>query len=81
MLCEQATVVWLKATPEEHWNRVLGQGDRRPMADNPDAMDELRALWTARERLYAEAVLTIDTGIGGAADAAESIERRLAAPE
>ncbi len=34
--------VWLTAQPEEHMARVLAQGDRRPMADNPEAMEDLR---------------------------------------
>jgi XRE family aerobic/anaerobic benzoate catabolism transcriptional regulator len=61
LLRERATTVWLKARPEDHWNRVVAQGDRRPMADNPDAMDELRGILAARERLYSQADLTIDT--------------------
>ncbi len=60
-LLEQATVVWLRASPEDHWNRVVGQGDRRPMEGNPDAMQELRAMLTARERMYARADLLIET--------------------
>ena len=56
-----ATTVWLKAQPEDHWNRVVRQGDRRPMADHPQAMADLRALLTAREPLYAAADLAIET--------------------
>jgi len=61
LLCSEATVVWLKARPEDHWNRVVAQGDRRPMADHPAAMEELRALLAARERIYAQAAVTVDT--------------------
>lgn len=56
-----ALTVWLRATPEDHWNRVLRQGDRRPMADHPQAMSELRSLLAAREPLYASAAHTVDT--------------------
>jgi XRE family aerobic/anaerobic benzoate catabolism transcriptional regulator len=56
-----AVTIWLKAAPEDHWNRVLRQGDRRPMANHPQAMADLRALLTAREPLYASADHTIDT--------------------
>ena len=38
----------LRAQPEDHWNRVVQQGDKRPMADNPQAMAELRRLLAAR---------------------------------
>jgi XRE family transcriptional regulator, aerobic/anaerobic benzoate catabolism transcriptional regulator len=56
-----ATTVWLRARPEDHWNRVVRQGDRRPMANHPQAMADLRALLAAREPLYAAAEHTIDT--------------------
>ncbi len=61
LLCKQATVIWLRARPEDHWNRVVSQGDRRPMADNPAAMEELRALFSARRTIYAQARITLDT--------------------
>jgi len=61
LLRDRTTVVWLRARPEDHWNRVVAQGDRRPMADNPTAMDELRAMLHAREPAYAEARLTVET--------------------
>lgn len=53
--------VWLKARPEEHMERVRGQGDERPMAGNPRAMGELRTILTAREAQYARADLCVDT--------------------
>jgi XRE family transcriptional regulator, aerobic/anaerobic benzoate catabolism transcriptional regulator len=61
LLRRGATTVWLRARPEDHWNRVVRQGDRRPMADHPQAMADLRALLMAREPLYAMAAHTIDT--------------------
>lgn len=74
MLCEQATVVWLRARPEDHWDRVVAQGDRRPMADHPAAMEELRALLAGREKTYAEARITVDTS----AQAPERVADRIA---
>lgn len=56
-----ATTIWLRARPEEHMARVLEQGDRRPVAGRKDAMAELRALLAAREPLYREAALRVDT--------------------
>jgi XRE family aerobic/anaerobic benzoate catabolism transcriptional regulator len=53
--------VWLRARPEDHWNRVVAQGDQRPMREHPHAFAELRALLAARERLYARADHTIET--------------------
>jgi XRE family aerobic/anaerobic benzoate catabolism transcriptional regulator len=61
LLRRRALTVWLRADPEDHWNRVLQQGDRRPMADHPQAMAELRRLLAARQPLYAEAAHTVDT--------------------
>jgi XRE family aerobic/anaerobic benzoate catabolism transcriptional regulator len=53
--------VWLRAQAEDHWNRVVAQGDQRPMAENPHAFAELRALLAAREKLYARAEHVIET--------------------
>ncbi len=61
LLRSRCRTVWLRATAEDHWNRVVAQGDQRPMAENPHAFAELRALMTAREKLYARAEHTVDT--------------------
>ena len=71
VLKKAAVTVWLRATPEDHWNRVLRQGDRRPMADHPQAMADLRALLSSREPLYSGAQHTVQTsgrGIGQIVD-------------
>jgi XRE family aerobic/anaerobic benzoate catabolism transcriptional regulator len=61
LLRSHCLTVWLRAKPEDHWNRVVAQGDQRPMAENPHAFAELRALLAAREKLYARAEHVIDT--------------------
>ena len=76
MLLERTTVVWLRARPEEHWSRVVAQGDRRPMRDNPTAMDELRGLLSGRERIYSQAHWTIDTSGRRPEEVAGEIARR-----
>ncbi len=53
--------VWLKARTEDHWNRVIQQGDQRPMGKNPHAFAELESLLGARAGLYASAHHTVDT--------------------
>jgi XRE family aerobic/anaerobic benzoate catabolism transcriptional regulator len=58
---QSCTTVWLKANPEVYWNRLLRQGDTRPMKNNPSAMTELRSLLAAREPLYGQADHIIDT--------------------
>jgi len=61
LLKRRTHTVWIKATPEDHWKRVLGQGDTRPMANRTSAMAELRSILSQRSPLYAEAAQTIDT--------------------
>lgn len=61
LLKKSAVTVWLRAEPEDHWNRVVRQGDRRPMANHPQAMADLRALLAARDPLYAAADYTVNT--------------------
>ncbi len=58
---ETCRSVWLRARPEDHFRRVVEQGDRRPMGKNPRAMEELRAILERREPLYAQCALTVDT--------------------
>ena len=61
LLKRRTHTVWLKASPEDHWKRVLGQGDTRPMANRRSAMTELRSILSIRSPLYAEAIQMIDT--------------------
>lgn len=61
LLRSRCLTVWLHAKAEDHWNRVVAQGDQRPMAENPHAFAELRALLAARDNLYAQADHTIET--------------------
>ena len=77
MLLQRCTTVWLRAQPEEHWQRVVRQGDRRPMRDNPDAMVELRALLERREALYARAHYTVETSKQSAVQVANAVLRVL----
>ena len=58
---------------------MVQQGDRRPMADHPQAMAELRRLLAAREPLYAEAAATVDTsrlGLEATVSAVEGVVKR-----
>ncbi len=53
--------VWVKAQPEEHMSRVVAQGDLRAMADNAEAMEDLRRILDAREPSYRKADAHLDT--------------------
>lgn len=61
LLRSRARTVWLKAAPQDHWERVVAQGDVRPMRDRPRAMNELRALLTSRRPLYEQADVVVET--------------------
>jgi len=60
-LRQQARTVWLRAAPEDHWRRVIAQGDTRPMADNDQAFVDLRRILATREPLYEQADVVVDT--------------------
>ncbi|UQA58036.1 shikimate kinase [Polyangium aurulentum] len=60
-----AVTVWLRARPQDHFQRVIDQGDARPMANRAGAMDELKALLRARRALYELADHVIDTSALG----------------
>ncbi|MEC7723958.1 MAG: shikimate kinase [Planctomycetota bacterium] len=60
-LRRQARTVWLRAAPEDHWRRVVAQGDTRPMADNEQAFVDLRRILSTREPLYERAEVVVDT--------------------
>lgn len=60
--------IWLKAGPQEHMDRVRAQGDERPMAGNPEAMEQLKSILTSREALYERAHARLDTS-GASEDA------------
>ena len=77
LLREQATVIWVRARAEDHWARVVAQGDRRPMEGNPDAMIELRAILDRREPSYAQAGFHVDTSELSPVEAVRSIEMFL----
>lgn len=76
LLRRSAKTVWLKARPDDYWNRVMRQGDRRPI-EAPRAREALRDLLARREPLYARADLTIDTTGLTIPQAAERVERAL----
>jgi XRE family aerobic/anaerobic benzoate catabolism transcriptional regulator len=77
LLRERALTVWLKAKPRDHWDRVVAQGDVRPMRGRPRAMNELRQLLAARTPLYEEAALTLDTSALPSAEVVNRIASRV----
>ena len=61
LLLSHCYTVWLKATPSEHMQRVMAQGDMRPMTGHAEAMDDLKRILTGRAAFYGKADLTFDT--------------------
>jgi XRE family transcriptional regulator, aerobic/anaerobic benzoate catabolism transcriptional regulator len=53
--------VWLKASPSEHMQRVIAQGDMRPMAESHEAMEDLKRILAGREPQYRKADEIVDT--------------------
>ena len=61
LLLSHCFTVWLTAAPADHMQRVVAQGDTRPMAGNSEAMDDLRRILAGRAAFYRKADLTFDT--------------------
>lgn len=61
MLLDTCHTIWLKASPREHMERVVQQGDLRPMADHRHAMADLKRILDERAALYSRADACIDT--------------------
>ena len=55
------TTIWLQAKPEDHLNRVMAQGDMRPMAGSSQALDDLKLILNERTPFYANAHQSFDT--------------------
>jgi XRE family aerobic/anaerobic benzoate catabolism transcriptional regulator len=75
LLLSRAHTVWLKAAPEEHWSRVVRQGDLRPMQNRPQAMAELKRRLKEREPQWARAEVSCLTS----RRSVEEVVRELAA--
>jgi len=70
-----AVTIFLRASAADHWNRVVAQGDVRPMANRSTAMQELQAILRARRALYERAQHTIDTSKLGLDESVEAVVR------
>lgn len=53
--------IWLKANPEDHMDRVIAQGDTRPMRGNRRAMEDLKQILRERDADYRKADYTLNT--------------------
>ncbi|MCL4148021.1 UNVERIFIED_CONTAM: hypothetical protein GTU68_052026 [Idotea baltica] len=78
VLRRRTLTIWLSATAEDHWQRVLDQGDFRPSSDRPNAFMELQRLLARREPAYALAQHSVDTSALGQAAALEALVQIVA---
>ena len=69
--------VWLRATPQDHMQRVMAQGDMRPMSDNREAMSDLRRILEVREPLYRKADVAIETSGVNVEESLDRLSRAL----
>ena len=53
--------IWLRASSEEHMQRVIDQGDMRPITGRAESMSYLKKLLEERDSLYRLADATLDT--------------------
>jgi XRE family transcriptional regulator, aerobic/anaerobic benzoate catabolism transcriptional regulator len=74
-LLSTTVTIWLRAKPEDHYRRVLAQGDARPMENRADAMLELRGLLHARRALYERARHVVDTSSLGLSRSIDRVVR------
>jgi XRE family aerobic/anaerobic benzoate catabolism transcriptional regulator len=61
LLLSHCTTIWLQADPEDHMQRVIEQGDFRPMAGASEAMEDLKGILASREDFYSKAHLRLNT--------------------
>ncbi|RLA03378.1 MAG: transcriptional regulator [Gammaproteobacteria bacterium] len=61
ILLTSSLVIWVKASPQEHMDRVIAQGDMRPMAGNQHAMSDLEQILAERNPYYEQAHAILDT--------------------
>ena len=61
LLLSHCDTIWLQANPEDHMQRVVEQGDFRPMAGSSEAMEDLTNILSSREEFYSRAEYRLDT--------------------
>ena len=76
-LLSNCFTVWVRASPEEHMQRVIAQGDMRPMANNREAMSDLERILAEREVLYSKADIQIDTAGQALEESLETLMQAL----
>jgi XRE family aerobic/anaerobic benzoate catabolism transcriptional regulator len=61
-LLDSFYTIWLRASPEEHWDRVIRQGDHRVEGSgDSEALVDMRRILAQREPLYGKADAQLNT--------------------
>ena len=77
-LLSHCTTVWLQAKPQDHMQRVMAQGDTRPMQASPEAMEDLKSILAGRAAFYSKAQYTLDTSAQPLAQTFEQLKQLVA---
>lgn len=75
LLLNSFASVWIRAHPEDHMNRVISQGDTRPMEGNTEAMGDLYRILAEREDDYRKADYVLETSGRTEDDCARELHR------
>jgi XRE family transcriptional regulator, aerobic/anaerobic benzoate catabolism transcriptional regulator len=75
LLLDNCTTIWLQATPADHMQRVMAQGDMRPMAASKEAMQDLTAILDSRSAYYSKADFSLDTSAQSQAASFEQLRK------
>jgi XRE family aerobic/anaerobic benzoate catabolism transcriptional regulator len=67
--------VWIKALPKEHMDRVISQGDLRPMKHSNESMNDLKLILEERKHHYEEANYILDTTGRSVAECVSELEK------
>ncbi|HYD69796.1 helix-turn-helix transcriptional regulator [Azospirillum sp.] len=74
LLLSSCFTVWLRASPQEHMQRVMEQGDTRPIEGHMQrAMDDLKAILDSRSTFYRRADAVLDTSGRGIEECMEEL--------
>jgi XRE family transcriptional regulator, aerobic/anaerobic benzoate catabolism transcriptional regulator len=61
-LLDSFFTIWIEASPEEHWDRVIGQGDLRVAGSgDSEALADMRRILAQRDPLYGRADARLQT--------------------
>ena len=61
LLLENFFSIWIKASPQEHLERVISQGDMRPMNGLEETTEDLKLILEEREPEYRQADYVLNT--------------------